>query len=251
MIDYPALAGYAERYAAMATEPLRISLVLRRGSRLAGYDPMNLDNLLASCVVNEATGWRGLPNSEEPYILPIPVKRLWEAPNGCPLWATTVFRPLGQAVGDVAYWHKRHGEMGHFTGTKRGTFAIRSTSGRWMDRRVPLPTQIADCWVAECEGNALEIGRLLEPVVHVGKRRSIGFGEVDYWLIEPIERFDLMADGKLTRPLPGLAVHLLDGMMPEGAPSPVGWTPPEWKPSLFAPGWWSGTPITRDWYASA
>lgn len=242
LIDYPALAPYAERYASLACMPLRVMLRLLPGSRIAGYDPINLDNLLARAAVEEATAGAGLPDEPGAYRLPVPLRCLWQSADGLPLWAATPFRPIGDSAGDVAYWHKRI-QPGRFTGTPHGTFAIRSTNGRWMERRVPLPTIVADIWQADGIGNPAEVLRLLSRIAHVGKRRSSGFGEVERWEVAPLAEFRLIdGEGKTTRPLPEGALALLDGRVPEGEAAPVGWTPPEWKPALFRPGWWTGTP---------
>lgn len=243
MIDYGPLGPYIERYECTSVEPMRVTLILRPGSRLAGYDPLNLDNLLARAVVVEATGGHLLPESQEPYTLPIPLRCLWRSPRGLPLWAATPFHPVGECETDVAYWHKRH-QRGIWTGAPKGRFAITATKGRWMERRVPLPTRIADAWVAECVGNADEIARLLRAFSHVGKRRSNGFGEVQQWRILAVSTFTLMREGRLTRALPAEAWPELGlAGIPDGEPAPVAWTPPQWKPSLFAPGWWPGTPV--------
>jgi CRISPR type IV-associated protein Csf3 len=243
MIQYDALKPYVERLAALPVQPLRITLELVPGSRLAGYDALNLDNLLARAVVDEATEGRGLPSTPESYELPVPLQCLWRSPDGFPLWAATPFMPMGLTAKDIAYWHKR-AQSGCWTGTKRGTFSIRSTQGRWMERRVPLPNVLAGEFSATCIGNADEIARLLTPFGNVGKRRSCGFGEIRRWRIERVPAWALIEDKMLTRSLPALALELLPiGQVPDGLPAPVGWTPPQWKPSLFAPGWWAGTPV--------
>lgn len=247
MILYDALQPYFERYAALPMEPLEIRLELHNG--LAGYDPLNLDNLLARAVVEEATRGELLPDEPGAYALPVPLHCLWRSPDGLPLWAATPFVPQGLQAKDIAYWHKRQ-QSGVWTGTKRGTFGISSTKGRWMERRVPLPVIVAEYWTAQCVGNRAEIARLLGPLVHVGKRRSNGFGEVKRWQVNSGE-FALIRDGRLARPIPALAIELLGGYMPEGAPSPVGWTCPQWKPALFAPGWWMSTPVTMDYFHGA
>lgn len=249
MIEYPALQPYSERYADMEMRPLTIRLYLEAGSQLAGYDPLHLDNLLARCVVDEATQWQGLPAEHNiGYALPVPLQCLWRDSRGYPLWAATPFVPAEGAEGDVWYRHKRQ-QSGRWTGTKRGTLRLSATSGRWMERRVPVPTVVAPYWEARCIGNAIEIGRLLDHLSQVGKERSRGMGVVERWEIEPTDTFRLVGeDNELTRSLPMGAVELLNGWMPTGAPAPVGWTPPQWLPGLFAPGWWSGTPVEGDWF---
>lgn len=244
MIDYPPLQSYVDRYDGLQGESLCITLELVPGSHLAGYDPLQFDNLLARAVVDEATSGRGLPPEPGAYRLPVPLRCLWRSPEGYPLWAATPFFPVGEAIADVAYWHKR-AQTGQFTRTKSGRFSIRATQGRYMERRVPLPTKLCECWQAWCIGDRQEIVRLLRPVVHVGKKRSAGFGEVRAWRIDAGE-FALIRAGRLTRPMPALALpDLLPGLCPAEAPAPVGWTPPQWKPSLFALGWWPGTPVAE------
>ncbi len=245
MIEYPALTPYVERYEGLKGEPLHIVLELVPGSRIAGYDPVNLDNLLARAVVDEATAGRGLPSTPEAYRLPTPLRCLWRSPEGLPLWAATPLFPAAQHAPDVSYWHKR-AQTGELTRTKSGRFAIRSTQGRWMERRVPLPTVVCDRWEGWCAGDGEEIARLLRPVSHVGKKRSTGFGEVLRWRIEPAPSFELARDGALARALPAMALpDVLPGWRVAEEPAPVGWTPPQWKPSLFALGWWPGTPARR------
>lgn len=246
LYDYPALQPYAERYAALQHVPLRVVATLRDGAPLAAYDPVNLDNLLARAVVHQATRGALLPESPTPYALPVPLKCLWRSEQGLPLWACTPFRPEGQGVGDVTYWHKR-AQPGTWT---KGSLNFRN--GRWMERRVPLPTIICQRWVAEAEGDPQEVARLLRGLAFVGKKRSQGLGEVESWTVEPLESFALVRDGRLTRALPLLAVSLLGGAMPEGGTVPVAWTPPQWMPRLFVPGWWPGTRVLafeRDWFA--
>ena len=241
-IRYPPLEEYINRYENenMASEPLAITITLR--APLAGYDPINLDNLLARAVVDEATQGHGLPNSREPYWLPVPLKCLWRSADGLPLWASSVFLPAGESVRDTSYWHKRQ-QKGEYTHAKSGRFAPRATQGRWMERRVPLPTTVVDELAATCVGNREEVERLLGGLEFIGKRRAIGFGEIVRVGVTPADSFALVRDGVLVRPVPALALGLLGGQMPQGTAAPVGWTPPQWKPSLFAIGWWAGTPV--------
>lgn len=104
------------------------------------------------------------------------------------------------------------------------------------------------CYKAKAIGDPAEVGRLLAGISYVGKRRSNGFGEVCEWRVEPLEAFTLVRDERLTRSIPAEAVGLLQGYVPEGAPLPVAWTPPQWKPALFRPGWWTDTPCQMDWF---
>jgi len=234
-VDCPALAGHQERYHDLAGVPLRVIAELVPGTRVVNYDPINLDNLLARAVVDEATGGRGLETLDDGwYWLPVPLRQLWESADGLPLYAATVFRPDGGQTEDRDYWHKR-AQPGGWT---RG--ALNPRNGRWMERRVPMPTLVAERLVAEAIGDPDEVARLLAPLSHISKRRGSGFGAVARWRVEPAD-FDLVRNGLLTRPLPVEAWELL-GSLPTAAPAPIGWTMPQWRPALFRPGWWSETP---------
>lgn len=241
MIEYPALQPYAAQYWNLRGEPLRVTVRFKQGAHLAGYDPLNLDNLLARAVVEEATNTTGLPDTIDAYVLPVPLRCLWRSHAGLPLWAATAFRPVGMAVSDIAYWHKR-AQSGRWSKGRSGKLTIITTKGRWMDRRVPLPTTLCETWVADCIGDAEEILRLLKRFAFIGKRRSNGFGEVKEWSIEP-GSFELVENGILTRSMPLEAAVPILGQVPSISPAPVGWTPPQWKPSLFLPGWWMGTAL--------
>jgi len=247
LIQYPPLTHYRNRYQAIPVQPLQITAHLRPNAPVVSYDPIHLDNFLAWCVVMESTMGQGLPPSDAPYELPVPLQRLWQDDRGLPLYAATCFQPVGATVPDTVYWHKR-AQSGRWTGTKTGRFPRETIKGRWMERRVPTPATICRRWTARCIGNAGEILGLLENVNFIGKRRSIGFGEVEQWEIEPLP-IDLAGpsilvdNGRLTRPIPFEAAALLPSP-PAEPPQLVGWTMPQWKPSLFSEGWRCGTPLS-------
>lgn len=244
MIICDALIRYAEQYREMDRSiPMWIIAVLKPGSPVAGYDPIHLDNLLARAVVNEATRGSGLADNNEAYELPIPLQCFWRSEEGFPLWASTVFSPVGEHGADTVYWHKRS-ISGRWTGTKSGVLNIKTVAGRWMERRVPVPAIVANAWEAWCIGNPNEVARLLKGIRFLGKRRSVGFGEIDHWDIVPAEIESLLiSDGRLTRPVPLAAAEVLGANLPEDSLALVGWTPPQWKPSLFSPGWWAGSVV--------
>lgn len=265
LTDYAPLMPYAERYAALPMEPLRVTLELVPNTRVVSYDPINLDNLLARMVLEDATGGDStMPDTHQVYRLPAPLQALWTSEEGLPLYACTALSPGGHTISDVAYIHKR-AQTGHFTAVKNGVMGISTTNGRWMDRRIPFPTAVVidddflrarlpayysvgatpHCWFSDMIGNPEEIARLLLNVTFCGKRRAIGFGEVKAWHLDPIDSFPLEEDGCLTRILPEAALALLNGSLPEGLPIPIGWTPPQWKPSLHWLGWPAGTPVWR------
>jgi hypothetical protein len=236
MIQIPELRSYAERYAALPLEPLRVTVTLRQAMIL--YDPLYLDNLLARAILEMARGHAILDNTPEPYEFLLPLKCIWTAENGCPLWAASVFLPDGKTIADTVYLHKR---------LERLEFSERqpkSNVGRWMDRRIPYQTQQTETlrWYALCIGNAEEIAALLPLVRFLGKRRNVGFGEVAEWEIERWNGGDLdtlVQDGRLIHALPEEGAGSL-GICPNGPTSLIGWTPPQWKPSLFSMGWMAG-----------
>jgi len=251
------LPGFQERwneYEALGKQPLRLTLTLRAGAQMAGYDPLALDGLLAWSVVQQLTEGRGVPDSgDDAYLLPVPLECLWRDTEGYPLWAVTLTLPEGVTATDVSYRHKKH-QSGRFTKGRRGRFNISPSDGRFMERRVPVPTQIGERWVCECIGNAIEVGRLLEYVRAVGKERARGFGAVDHWLVEPDDQWWLIEDGRLVRSLPVGAAHLLGHYEPTERPGLGSWTNPGWKPALWRERWRAGTSVEMlkgDWQREA
>ena len=241
-IEYPALMPYCERYVGTLTRPVEIRLHLKPGGRLALYDPPNVDNLLAWAVVQEATAGDGLPSEPGAYLLPAPLHALWRDPDGFPLFSVTPLSPAGYSAQDVAILHKR-AQSGEWTAAKGGKLRLKTSAGRWMERRIPQPVVVADEWVCRAQGDPEEIARLLQSVAWVGKRRHAGFGEVERWTVTPAGEFALVEEGRLTRSVPVGAVGLLPGM-PGTPPSPaVAWTCPQWKPSLWRPGWRMGESV--------
>jgi hypothetical protein len=136
----------------------------------------------------------------------------------------------------VYTWHKRAPWFGW------SARAPNPRNGRWMERRVPRPARAAERWVATAVGDPEEVARLLRGVSHLGKDRARGLGLVRRWRVEPLAGWGLVAEGRLVRPLPAEAVRLLGGALPAAGTALVGWTMPQWRPALFRPGWWSGTP---------
>lgn len=251
MIHLSEIDRFAADYAQLEHEPLTVTVRLRECSPIIGYDPIHLDGLLARMVVMHATKGALLPNSEEPYWLPLPLMMVWQSPEGYPLWAASLFSPVGDVANDIQYSHKRS-MPGEFIKGK----ALISVVGRWMDRRVPLPARVSGEWRAQCIGNRRVVEALLSGIDHIGKRRGSGFGAVMEWRVEPAT-FDnvFIADDKLAHPIPVAAAPQL-GLFPDAGPMMLGWTPPAWKPNLLAPCYPAGAPVRRmmradDFYAAA
>jgi len=237
MIQISELQSYSEHCTDLLFDSLCVIVTLKQAMIL--YDPLYLDNLLARAVLEMARGHPVLQNTPEPYEFPLPLKRLWTADNGCPLWAASVFLPDGEIITDTVYFHKR---LGRLEFSERQP---KSNVGRWMERRIPYQTRQTKTrrWYALCIGNQDEIARLLSLVRFLGKRRNVGFGEIAQWDIEAWDGGDLdtlVQERRLVHALPQEAAREL-GICPEGPLSLVGWTPPQWKPSLFSQGWRVGT----------
>jgi hypothetical protein len=231
----PELKIFSDRYETMNFEPLLISVKLK--SAIALYDPLYLDNLLARCVLEQGLKHTVLERAY--YDLPVPLKHLWISPEGFPLWAASVLFADGEEVKDTVYLHKR---LERFEFSEKQP---KSNVGRWMDRRVPMQTYVCHRLQAFCVGNANEISRLLPIIRFLGKRRNVGFGEIDNWDIQSWNGNDIdtmVYNNKLIHAIPEQAKDVL-GLKIDDSCYLVGWTPPQWKPELFSMGWRVGTVV--------
>lgn len=224
MIYVPELQMYAEKYKTIAMRPLKITATFANPP--AGYDFPHLDNILAKAVVMEATHGKGLPPSAEPYYLPIPCVQEWTHTTGLPLWRTTDFLPTEQNAKEAAYWHKRKIHP-HFVRRAKGKpINIRCTEGADKEYRIPLPRNTAHEWIAYCEGNMEEIGRLLTLFHAIGKKTTQGHGALVSFRLEPVAEFSFFQQGKVLRPIPLGVFNLVGDAYLQG------WTPPYWLPSV-------------------
>jgi len=239
MIRLPELDAFTAKYAQCDYEPLRVTIKLQPNSRVVNYDPIHFDGLLARAVVTHATKGRLLADSEDGYWIPLPLKMLWKNDDSFPLWAASVLYPITQNVDDITVRHKRNSD-GHLHNKKK----LVTRAGPWMERRIPTPVQVCDVYEAVCIGNRVLVQELLEMFTHIGKLRQ---ARVDSVTIEPVESVNVLwRDDKLIKPVPAQAdlIQWLEN------PSLIGWTPPFWKPSLFAMGWRVGmsTPMVFDFF---
>lgn len=241
MIRLPELEQYTAAFGALAFEPLTVTAVMVKNARVVNYDPIHLDSVLSRAVVDMAFGHnRGLPNSNEGYWLPVPLKAAWFSEDGRPLWYSSVFLPDAEIVEDVTYRHKRTLDGWWSSGRQN-----RPSQGRWKDRRIPVPNAVCDRWQARIIGNAEWIERLLGGIKFMGKNRSIGFGQVDRWEIESADwtGHDIFIDDDaLIRNTPSAASEST-GVPWLQNPTLVAWTPPYWKRSLCVMGWRAGTVV--------
>lgn len=217
----PELQPYWQIYTAdhyqPTMQPLQIEVEV--SSPLGGYHPLTLDGLLAWSVVNEALDGNQLDNSGSPYLLPVPLKLMWRSPVGMPLWAANWFEPVGANRQISAWWHKRAIKPEHAALRKGVSKAsISEVMGRFKEKRIPMPAQIASTWTTTCIGDANEIARLLQNIDAIGKKRN---AQVVRWTIRGIDEF------KFSRWVPAAYMHESSGVIPLDMQL-AAWTPPYW-----------------------
>lgn len=103
---------------------------------------------------------------------------------------------------------------------------------------MPTPTLVCDELEARCIGNLELVETLMSFFTHVGKLR---LGRIKSVSVEPCayDERDAWSNGsKFIKPMPAAANIATEW---SSLPTPIGWTPPFWKPSLFLPGWRAGT----------
>lgn len=211
-----------ERYTSDAYQatmrPLTIEVTV--ASPLAGYNQLTLDGLLAWAVVNEATAGNQLDNSAPPYLLPVPLRLEWiDSHTELPLWAANWFEPTTANRKISLWWHKRAAKPEHVRARKgvvKGD--VSEVAGRFKEKRIPMPAQIATTWRTSCMGNAEEIARLLAPIDAIGKKRS---AQVLRWSISPAESFQFCRYVPATYGTERLGGFPLDMQL-------AAWTPPYW-----------------------
>lgn len=212
------LAPYWERYTdaayQQAMRPLRVTVEV--DGLMAGYDEPTIDGLLAAMVVQEALRGTPMDATFAPYILPVPLYRLWTCPDTrLPLWACNHFRPVGPNTKVTTFLHKRSIRVEHAR-RQKGQSQPYTIKGRHKEKRVPLPAQTARYWYADCIGHADEVARLMGLVEVMGKRRMALVRAV---AVEPIERFGM------NRPVP---LGFFDEETAITRRQFKGWTPPYW-----------------------
>lgn len=200
------------------------------------YQRLTLDAVLAYAVVQHSTHGQGLPDSDEPYQVPLPLATLWTCPDsGLPLWDATQFHPTLINYHQPAFWHKRGYKPQLLKKTRHGKFPNANFgNGVHKEYRIPMPLQTALNWRAYAKGNAYEIQRLLNTVNAIGKKRTQGYGKVLTWKVTTCEPFDYWYEGRLIKAFP---VDFNPKPLPKGAFSfsifEQGWTPPYWLATTF------------------
>lgn len=202
------------------------------------YDPLPLDAVLAFAVVDTTTRGKGLPQTAEPYYIPLPIEKLWTCPHTtAPLWNATQFFPVEPNAQQTVYWHKR-GYRPEMTKRARSGKPHNANfrQGRHKEYRIPLPQQRCKHWRAYCTGDVKEISELLSKVHSVGKKKSQGHGRVAEWQLTEIDGFSYFHEGRFIKAFP---VAYPDKPALEGVVSfsrqETAWTPPYWLSTLHQP----------------
>ena len=234
------LETYSQKIKTMQFEPLVITANMVSGTHITNYMPIYLDNLIARMVVEEAIKTPFPDQSIDGYWLPVPMDVAGYYQQ-YPLWNASVFFVVDESASDIVYLHKRS-----LSGQLSKPRNISTAVGRWMERRIPIPTMICNELQARCIGNQEEIQRLLENVHFIGKHHNRGFGEVKNWTIEK-GTFEtaLVSDSQLTHAIPVESCMDVCNSIITRQSELVGWTPPEWKMALFSLGWPVGTRINE------
>lgn len=257
MIVLPEFDQHRQRYADLKLEPLQITSVYKPGASRVNYNRQTLDNLLANQVVRQAMSSPDLPNNPDCYAIPLPLKCLWRNRDDWPLWAASYFWPESETYQWSMVQHKRaiKGEWSRGRG-KDKKLALNKASGKHKEKRMPVPaeTSVTGRYTAYAIGNFEIVCELLGNVVQLSGRRGIGMGEIDYFEVSVVNHVDvLVISDKLARAIPAEAVEVLPRhvrIVDSYVPS-VGWTPPQWKPTLFSPGWFAGASVEVDCFAAA
>lgn len=183
---------------------------------------------------------RGEP-VERPGAIPIPIARRQLAGVPVPLCSAPLFRAdldtadhLGKRL-EIESCDLLDGS---------GADVIPLTSGAYKSYYLPLRVRVVPqvVWFCSCRwaqrgSPAPEVRRLLKRVDSIGKKTSIGYGQVARWEVEIIDRdlswFAPHEDGQvLMRPLP--VGHWLPGDLLGYRRDYGGYTPPYWQRSFWS-----------------
>ena len=245
---------FREKYAKLTFEPLEITAVYRNGASRQNYQPQILDNLLAYQVMIRATNGKGLVDNPDCYDIPIPLKCLWRNKKGWPLWAASYFWPNSKTYQWSMVQHKRV-ITGHWSKGKgkNRKISLNKSAGKHKEKRIPVPveTSLDGEYKAVAIGHFESVCELLQDVVMLSGRRGIGLGTIDYFEVKIVDNVEIfLQNEKLSRAIPVEAVELLPKhiQITENYIPSVGWTPPQWKPTLFSAGWHAGTPVRIDYF---
>lgn len=209
-------------------EPLKITAYLSDG-RVAGSDcNFPLDSILQYqwfAINKPDLIYAATPPDENLEHAPLPFER--REIDGKWYWACSfnMEKPKGETV---KFWHKRFdtilAEEHVDFGKRRGK--VNLTSGKYKAYRMPLIVFLFDKLSWYAFGDLEGIKELCVTVTSIGKKKSQGFGFIESWDFEKMEKdFSEKDDrGNLTRPLPFSVKNFRDG----GKIMQCGVRPPYW-----------------------
>lgn len=170
------------------TRPQPLLVTARLVSPIAGEHAPMLDALLEDVVCRFASAGvererltRGKPCPPS-GLVPIAISRLnlggWEVPK-C---SSPIFRPVSERVD---YVHKKLAVENASLLAAESRLKVATTGGEHKSYRLPLRARLTDTirWI--CFANRPELRRQLKRVRSLGKKRSVGYGVVDGWEVEP------------------------------------------------------------------
>lgn len=227
MITDPRLDKYLNPFKPFDLQPYELILTL--DAPMGAYDPLHLDGILSKAIVDAATNGEGLAPSAEPYWLPLPLECAWTSDAGLPLWCVTEFQPLETDTVESGFWHKRAVRPELLSPIRGGKPPnLRTQQGPTKEYRIPLPVHSCLKWRATFKGDVQAVGKLLERVPSIGKKRSQGYGTVRNWQIQRIPEFDFG-----TRPVPIAYLSENNPTYPLTDAALMAWTPPYWLASTM------------------
>lgn len=240
------LTAYGRRFEKLPLNQ-HMTITFDLSNAIAGYGDIHLDAILQSIVVGQAITEQ-LPPNPHGYDIPLPLQVAWSSDNR-KLYNTSNLQPkmyydgLTPARG-IFYWVKNTGDARHLDLAERKkdntVWSPDETAGVYKAYRVPLPTLATDSLVATCCGNVEAVTELLQIFLDtngtIGKKRSIGFGQVVNFSVEPLDIdspnfYHFITNSYLTRPVPIQALKSLGftcADMNAVAPVQEAFTPPYW-----------------------
>lgn len=241
---YTTAHGYTDN--APRYQPCRVTLTLIQP--YAGYDLPHLDGLLSSVMVAQALQGGQLPKDNTLYTIPLPLEVLWRDEAGTPLFHASSLLPDPRHEKSVFTWTKKNAELAsRFTERKRdgSLWQPDSGSGQFKEYRMPLPLTASAHFTGYAYGDREEIARLLALLHTTGKKGAWGFGRIARVEVEPCGkpgRYVFVQGGRLLRPVPVAALAAL-GLVAEGTPTLIGYSPPYWLPARQAQCYPEGTAV--------
>lgn len=126
---------------------------------------------------------------------------------------------------DTIYKRFTDKESYHLT-KKQCQGRVKTNQGHFKDFMIDLPMIVTNEITFYCNGDRADIERLLQHLVQIGKKTSIGGGRVHKIYVESVEEdYSFFRDGEIMRPIPTeMNIPLAEGMTFQRQP----YKPPYW-----------------------